>query len=297
LKAVPLLQVVSVFVMNVGFTGLIGSWLARHLIALSARPSHLSVLRRWDMAAAGLALFGSALSLWAATAVMADTGLAEAAPMIPMMLTKTAYGHAGALATAALALFLVCRFVVADRVLVDATAAFALLGFAAVRGSMGHAGEDGWFSLAMLAETVHYLAAGVWTGLVAVSGWLVLRMASAAAPAGQWMSQYLHRMSQAATVALGAILATGLFSAWHRIGSPENLLHTAYGTTLQVKLGLVLLAIALGGYNKYFGLPGASQSARRLGIVRRVLQVETIILYAALAAAAALTSQQPPAAM
>jgi putative copper resistance protein D len=297
LKAVPLLQVVSVFVMNVGFTGLIGSWLARHLIALSARPSHLRVLRRWDMAAVGLALFGSALSLWAATAVMADTGLAEAAPMIPMMLTKTAYGYAGALATAALALLLVCRSMVADRVLIEAMVAFALVGFAAIRASMGHAGEEGWFSPVMLAETVHYLAASIWTGLVAVSGWLVLRMASALAPAGQWMSQYLHRMSQVATGAVGAILATGLFSTWHRIGSPENLLHTAYGMTLQVKLGLVLLAIALGGYNKFFGLPRASQSARRLGIVRGVLQVETIILYAALAAAAALTSQQPPAAM
>lgn len=297
MNAVSLLQIGSAFVLNAGFTWLVGSWFARHWFTAAAQPYFQQVLRRWDMAAAALALFGSVLSLWAATAVMGDTSLADAVPMVSMMLTSTAYGHAGALASAAIVVLLLWRAFIAGGGVFETLPAAALLCFAATRASMGHAGENGWLSLTMLAETVHYLAIGLWTGMVAISGWLVLREPNASVLSTHDTSRYLDRMSQAATVALVAIVVTGVFSAWHRVGTTEHLVHTAYGITLIAKVALVLLAIVLGGYNKMVGLPGALQSARGMVIVRRVLQAESFILFAALAAAAALTSQQPPAAM
>lgn len=297
MNAVTLLQAGSVFAMNIGFTWLVGSWCARRWIAQGLSRHYARPLRQWDLAAAGLAIAGSALSLWSATAVMGDTGLGEAAAMVPMMLTSTAYGHAGTMSTAALAVLLVYRAVAGKSAMRDVIPAAALLGFAAARASMGHAGENGWLTATMLAETVHYVAIGVWTGIVAVSGWLVLRQRDTAALAGQDANRYLDRMSLAATWALAAILVTGVYNAWHRIGAADNLLHTAYGMTLLVKIGLVLVASALGGYNKVFGLPWASRSAHGLVVVRRVLQAETVVLFAVLAAAAILTSQQPPAAM
>lgn len=297
MNAVPLLQAGSVFVMNIGFTWLVGSWCARRWIAQGLRQHYFGKLRRWDLAAAGLAITGGAFSLWAATAVMGDTGLGDAAAMLPMMLTSTAYGHAGVMATAALVLLFVSRAMVAQGVAQGAIPAAALLVFAAARASMGHAGENGWITATMLAETVHYLAIGVWTGVVAVSGWLVLRPRDAFALAGQEASRYLESMSLAATWALAAIIVTGAYSAWHRVGAADNLLHTTYGMTLLVKIGLVLVACALGGYNKVHGLHWASRSAHGLVVVRRVLQAETFVLFAVLAAAAILTSQQPPAAM
>lgn len=98
-------------------------------------------------------------------------------------------------------------------------------------------------------------------------------------------------------LAVVAIAATGIYSAWHRVGSSEHLVHTTYGITLLVKVALVLLAIALGGYNKFLGLPAASRSLRGVTLVRVVLQVETLLLLGALFAAAILTTQQPPTAM
>lgn len=299
MNAVPLLQIGSAFLLNTGFTWLVGAWFARHWIAPDAKPSYLRVLRRCDLVAAGVVMAGSALSLWAATAIMGDTSLADAVPMVVMMLTSTSYGQSGALATAAIAGLFLYRAIGQSGAVQELVAAACLLCFAATRASMGHAGESGWFSLAMLAETIHFAGIGVWTGVVAVSGWLVLRepVVLASALAAQGVDRYLDRMSAAATVALAAIVATGAFNAWHRIGAAEHLLHTAYGLTLLAKTALVVLAIALGGYNKFVGLPAAARSARGLARVRGVLQAETFILLAVLLAAAALTSQQPPAAM
>jgi putative copper resistance protein D len=87
-----------------------------------------------------------------------------------------------------------------------------------------------------------------------------------------------------------------VYNGWHRVGSSAHLLHTEYGWTLLAKVALVLAAIGLGGYNKYAGLPAAARSARGLALVRAVLQLESILLLGALAAAAVLTSQQPPTA-
>lgn len=297
MDAVPLLQMVSAFVLNLGFTWLVGAWCARRWIAGDAAPRYLPVLRRWDLAAAGLVMAASVLSLWAATAVMGGTGLGDATPMVWMMLTSTAYGHAGTISMLALVLLFGWRAAVAGNAASDIVPAAAMLIFAVARASMGHAGENGWISATMLAESVHYVGIGVWTGVVAVSGWLVLRVRGAAALAGHSASRYLDSMSLAATVALAAIIASGVYSAWHRVGATEHLLHTTYGLTLLLKIGLVLLAIALGGYNKLIGLPWASRSARGLLMVRRVLQAETVVLIGVLAAAALLTSLQPPAAM
>lgn len=38
------------------------------------------------------------------------------------------------------------------------------------------------------------------------------------------------------------IFATGLFNAWHHLGSPDALLGNRYGTTLMGKLALVIAA-------------------------------------------------------
>ncbi len=297
MTSVSLLQIGSVFVLNIGFTWLVGSWLARQWIGPDATAHYAQLLRRCDLLAAGLTIAGSVLSLWAATAIMGDIGLADAVPMVRMMLTSTSYGHAGAMATAALTFVLLCRAAIVRNGLLEAITAAALLAHAGVRASMGHAGEEGWFSGTMLAETVHYVAIAVWTGVVAVSGWLVLRGGNAFGMPAQETGRYLDSMSIAATWALAAIVATGIYSAWHRVGSAEHMVQTTYGITLLVKLGLVAVAIALGGFNKLYGLPRAARSASGQAVVRKVLQAETFVLYGALAAAAALTSQQPPAAM
>ena len=213
------------------------------------------------------------------------------------MISSTDYGRAGCITIIAmLALFLVRLAGGSGRGTTIAVAAL-LAVYAVTRASMGHAGEDGFWTINLAAEAVHLSAIAVWTGAVMVSGWFVLSAARVSPFAVHAADKYLTMMSEAAMLAVVAIIGTGIYSAWQRVGTTAHLLDTAYGMTLLAKVGLVLAAIALGGYNKFVGLPAASRSPRGLSLVRAVLQVETFLLFGALLAAAALTSQQPPTAM
>jgi putative copper resistance protein D len=250
-------------------------------------------LRTADQAAAALAVLASMSALLAATAVMGGGGLRQAWTMLWTMLSSTDYGRAGGVTVFAMLGLLLVRRAGAS----DALAALALAVFAVTRASMGHAGEDGFWTMVMAAEAGHYGAIGVWTGAVMVSGWFVLDGARIAAVPVRASDEYLQLMSRAAMVAVAAIVGTGIYSGWQRVGTPQHLVDTAYGTTLLVKVALVLGAIALGGYNKFAGLAAASRSPHGIRRVRAVLRVETLLLLGALVAAAALTSQQPPTAM
>jgi putative copper resistance protein D len=297
--AVSLLQVGSALLLNLGFAWLVGSWFARHWMRSSGvgAEDFEPALRKLDLAAAGLSAVGSASALLAATAVMGGVGLREACPMFWTMVSATDYGRAGCVTILAMTVLLLVRL--ASRVGRGTNIAVAavLAVFAVTRASMGHAGEDGFWTIALAAEAIHFSAIGLWTGAVMVSGWFVLNEARVSTFAVHATDRYLDMMSRAAMLAVVAIIGTGIYSAWHRVGTTEHLLNTTYGMTLLAKVGLVMAAIALGGYNKFVGLPAASRSPRGLSLVRAVLQVETFLLLGALLAAAALTSQLPPTAM
>ncbi|TWI44933.1 putative copper resistance protein D [Pseudoduganella flava] len=281
-----MLQAGAAALLTLAFSWLAGSWCARRWLAAGAVPAGL---RHADMAAAVLALAATLAAMWTATAMMGGLPLAEAGSMLWTMLTSTAHGHAGCVLLLLLLLLLAVRWTGRG----DAVVLALLLAFAAVRASMGHAGEGGYGTVPHVAETVHLLAIAVWTGVVLVSGWHVL----APGMVPQAAQGYLERMSLGATLAVVALGATGVYSAWQRLGGAAPLVHTAYGWTLLAKVALVAVALALGAWNKYFGLPAASPTAAGIGTVRRVLRIESVLLLGAVAAAALLTVQQPPAAM
>ncbi|WP_332852277.1 copper resistance D family protein [Duganella sp. S19_KUP01_CR8] len=281
-----LLQISSAFVLVCGFSWLAGSWCARRWL-----PSDVELhLRTFDLVAAGAAIVAGVLSLLAATAVMGGTGLAEACGMFWMMVSSTAYGLSGGVAIAALLVVLALRWPRSQSTSREIAVAAAMLVFAVTRASMGHAGEEGLWTVAMAAESLHLSAIAVWVGVVAVSGCCVLSARMSAAD----MNRYLDSMSRAAMGAVVAIVATGIYTAWHRVGVAENLIYTDYGLALLAKIALVLAAIGIGGYNKFIGLPAASRSYQGVVTVRLALRVEMVLLLGAILAAAILTSQQPP---
>lgn len=296
---VSFLQVGSALLLNLGFVWLVGSWFARYWMRTSEvdRDHFEPRLRKLDLWASGLGAASSILALLVATAVMGGVGLREACPMFWMMLTSTDYGHAGTIAVLAMSAVFVIRFVGSTSAAVDAVALLALALFAITRASMGHAGEEGLWTLTLAAEAIHFSAIGVWTGAVLASAWYALHTSVIGSMGVSTTDRYLDMMSRAAMAAVIAIVITGLYSGWHRVGTPEHLAHTSYGITLLIKVCLVLVAIVLGGYNKYFGLPSASRSSSGVSLVRTVLKVESFVLLAVLLAAAVLTAQQPPAAM
>jgi len=293
------LQVGSAFVLNAAFAWLVGSWLARRWLSAAGatKTDTERLLSPTDIFAGILGVFASCTALWASAAVMGGVGLAEAKDLIWQMLTMTSIGRAGYISLGALTLALASRAIGSTAAWREVSAVATLGVFAFVRASMGHAGENGYWSIPFASELVHLTAMGAWTGLVFVSAWKSMD-ATAFQDDSHRMHAYLEAMSLAAMTAVVAVFATGLFNAWNRVGTLDNLFgESIYTSALLAKVGLVGIALLLGGYNKFFGLALAKDSDAGKGRAKLILRIESVVLAGVLFAAAVLTSQQPPAAM
>ena len=315
---VALLQFGSAIVINASLAWMAGVWLSRLWLRDSARAHNAldPILATSMLPAACLCLLGSGAGLWAATAVMSGASLGPATSMLVLVATDTALGHASLLGMAMLlAIAGISLFAgrtsktepkrnIAHKLANKLVIPILLLGFAFTRASSSHAADNGLLSVGFAVEWLHLVLVASWTGAVAVAGWMVLPFAQrmpAMSDRGSVLPDYLASLSLAATLALAAIIASGLYNSWHRIGALDNLLGNLlgnpYGNVLSVKVALVLSAVALGGHNKWIGFPYiiATRSPRALARVIAILRVESLLLVAALSAAAVLVSLPPPA--
>ena len=246
---------------------------------------------------------GALLSLWTEAAVMGDVAWPDAGPAFSEMLASTHYGHAGLTAVVLLVLAMLVHWRLkrkgAEMRSIHVVAGLVLL-VAAARVSIGHASEHGLFGVVAWIEWLHVLLMSLWAGTVFVAGWIVLPqvLVDESSPTGQ-RAAYLSALSNWATAALAGILATGAYNTYRVLDSPRDLIEGDYGHVLVFKLGFVLVAIALGGFNRFHGLPAAMsvqpEKARRgLRGVIAVLRIESAALLLVLAAAAILTSSAPP---
>jgi putative copper resistance protein D len=301
MSAASLLQISSAFLVNACFALVVGTLTARIWLQASAGQVRHAVvvgaLHRIELAATGLALAAVVLSFWAAAAVMMGGELGAAAAMIWTMAVQTGYGQAGLAGLTILVAVAGLSAFARRSTTTDFASGLLLVAFAASRASVSHAGEGGMLTLNLAVEWVHLLLIALWLGGVAIAAWLVVPMAYSAIRPGLTINRYLTLLSHAATVALVGIFATGVYNAWQRVGSVQNVMGNTYGTALLVKLAFIGLAVALGGYNKLYGFPALMKSPVASRRVVAVLRVESFLLLGALAAAAVLTSQQPPMAM
>lgn len=266
--------------------------------------ARLPALHRCTLGACVLALLASVAVLCLEAATMAEVPLAEAAPAVRLMLVSTHYGAAWGVGTAALAfasalLLLVPRHFVRGWA-IGTTAALAVFWFA--RSMVSHAAGDGDLSMAVVANWLHLGLISLWVGEVLVAGLVVLPGASPETGAARRdRAAYVKALSNSATLALAGVAATGLFSTWQRIDGVNGLFASPYGRTLLAKLAVVGLAVLLGGFNRFFVMPGwlAAETAGRTAaplLARRfklVLKVEGLVLFAALVLAVLLASTAP----
>jgi copper transport protein len=155
---------------------------------------------------------------------------------------------------------------------------FVLLGMAgivaaAARAAGGHAAaaSPAWAQEAV--QTVHMVAASVWVGgLVPI---LVLlrarRRTEAHAPIDE-----VRRFSSTAGWAVLVVVATGLIRVVNEEGGLgsvwSRLTDSSYGTTLIVKISVVVVVIALGAWNRLRSIPRLADGDRLLS---RVMTAET----------------------
>jgi putative copper resistance protein D len=255
-----------------------------------------------SLMACGLAF---ALVLWTQAAVMAEVPLLVALGSIGSVLGDSHIGHAWLAGTAALAMLAgmgdLSKAGLRRSRLVAATGCGVL--FAASKSWTSHAGASGEL-VPFVVDWVHLVSASVWAGAVFLATVLVLREPRPIGMADrEACAAFVEALSATATWSLAGVLATGAFNAWRGLGgSLGSLWASGYGQLLLAKLVLVAIAIALGAHNRFRVMPsllGELRSTRSTShaltrVFHRVLCLESFVLLAVLAAAAALSNSAPP---
>jgi copper transport protein len=123
----------------------------------------------------------------------------------------------------------------------------ALLGvaLAATPGLAGHAISGDWVSVAVVADTLHVLAMGVWLG-----GLLLLVAVTLRSGVVEQLREAVPRFSRVALACVLVLVATGAFQTWRQVGSLDALRSTDYGRILAVKLVVFAAMIVFAAFSR-----------------------------------------------
>jgi len=183
------------------------------------------------------------------------------------------------------------------------------IGLLLTPGLAGHASTGSSPLLGTLLDVGHLAAAAAWLGgLALLATFLLGRHDSAVLPDDA--GGVTRRVSAVAYVAVAVVVATGVVQSIRQVGSFYALFHTSYGVTLLVKIGLVVVLVALGAASRRvvhggggvlrWALPDRwSRRPAGTGVartrLRRSVLAELVIAVAVLGVTAALVNAVPAA--
>jgi copper transport protein len=159
-----------------------------------------------------------------------------------------------------------------------------------------------WRELALVAELAHLLGVALWVGGLGYFATLFWWSAFCEESPAAELAWAIPAFSMLAVGAVGLLTISGLYLAQVHLGSLSQLLSTPYGRILLVKLGVVALMAALGGYHQFVvhphivaslkpSDPSAGRSSQQF---RHTLRIEAILALFALLLAAFLGTTSPP---
>lgn len=131
---------------------------------------------------------------------------------------------------------------------VPAGRAVAALGCSAAALSVpltGHAVEQGWLSVPLVAQMLHVAGASAWIGTLALLAGSVLWPVPTITH--DEVARAIHRFSPLALAAATILVLSGVTTSWLYVGELSALWTTTYGRTLVLKV-LLFAAIASVGY-------------------------------------------------
>ena len=140
--------------------------------------------------------------------------------------------------------------------------------------------------LSELADWVHLVAASVWVGGVATLALLVWPLAP------ELRRRAFVGFSRIAVGLIAALVLAGVYLALVRLPELADLWQTSYGRLLLLKVAIVLLALAWGGFHHTFVRPRLEAGDQPR--VRASLLGESGVALAVLLVAAMLTNGSPP---
>ncbi len=172
-------------------------------------------------------------------------------------------------------------------------------------GLIGHAAvtQPAW--LLVPVDLLHVLAMTLWVGGILAS---VLALPKATARLGRssrtrLLTAIFDRFSLMAMIAVGVLALSGVIQVLVQIETPRELIDTAWGRTVLLKIGALVLALAAAALNRQKALPGLRIAAAQDSppgqagrLLRRALITETVFTAVAVALAAALVGFAPPSA-
>ena len=168
-------------------------------------------------------------------------------------------------------------------------------GFALLVGSFlvtGHAATAVPVWLAATSVGLHLVGGAFW--FAAFAPLVATAKVSAAPEAARVMDQFSSR----AVWLVGLVLVSGLVVSWIQVRSPANLLSTDYGQRLLVKLGLVVVVLAMAFWNKSRLTPALARGGAAAGAnMAHSIRIESGVMLLVIAAAASLTLPTPPRAL
>ena len=166
----------------------------------------------------------------------------------------------------------------------------------------GHASVQSPVALLTPANILHVIAMSAWLGGVAVLV-LALRAATGRLEGGdrtRLLAAVVARFSTLAGVAIAVLLASGIVQSLVEVRTVPNLVETAFGRAVLVKIVLFGGIVALGWVNRRRLVPAlnrASSDGRPPGhaglLLRRTLRVELLLGVAAIIATGALAGYAP----
>lgn len=156
------------------------------------------------------------------------------------------------------------------------------------------------------ADVVHVAAVSVWAGGIAMLLWPLRGATRELEPAGRTrlLAATLARFSPIALAMVALVAATGSLQAVLHLEAPADLVETAFGRAVAVKVALLTLLIGLGARQRRRVIPrleaaaaAAEPPAGAGRLARRTLRAEAALLAAVLGVTAALVSYAPPTAL
>ncbi len=154
---------------------------------------------------------------------------------------------------------------------------------------------------AIANDLAHAVAASLWVaGIVALVAVLLPALRSLT-PAGRQvvLMQAIPRFSTVALSAWAALALTGLYSAWLEVGNLTALVDTSYGTSLAIKLAVIVTILVIAAFNlvvltrKLRRVPTAAEADRWSRVFRYLVVAELVFAIAVLGVTGRLTGGQP----
>ena len=170
--------------------------------------------------------------------------------------------------------------------LVSSAASAAML----VRAEGGHASASTVVPVLEVGlQWVHFMAAGLWIGGIALASMLMVERRGRETPSVQ-----VRRFSRIAGYALAVVVVTGVLRALDERGGLSEIgriLTGSYGLALLLKVSVVALLIALGAVNRYRSIPRLERDGGTL--LRRAMAAELVLAVGVFGLTGVLTGLSP----